>query len=494
MPKFGLTGIAVVAAAVSLALAACGSGESTSGSPKTLNVHVIGSGSTIPKQDIIKETLDKKLGIDIKLTSATSPDDYYTQLSASLAGGTAPDLFQVDRSHLQQFVRQGLVMDLTDRLDTDLKVYTKFVGRDSMKGPTFDDKVYGVLKRPQYQYNSIWIRKDWLDKLGLKEPKSVDDLYAVAKAFTEKDPDGNGKRDTYGFTGGKDYQPWGPLWAAFGAGEPDSFYEENGQIVNGFQDPDTKQALSYIRKLMAEKLVDPDVLTGDALQGHQRALQGKAGMIVQDWPHMTKPQFVEQYKTAQPDAKWVQLPPPSGPAGPGAMPTDENGSTIYAIPRSLEGNEEKLRNIFAFIEYISGKEGNRLVSYGVKGVHYNLQGDKVVPTEKLTTEGEYFWLYQLTGRDEGEYLATKFAAQKDYIAFAENQPKLPTFGSLVVEPEGYNAVDADRYAEEQLAQFVSGKRPLSEWDSFVGTLSKQFGYDKYVSSAKDQLKELGATK
>jgi putative aldouronate transport system substrate-binding protein len=176
------------------------------------------------------------------------------------------------------------------------------------------------------------------------------------------------------------------------------------------------------------------------------------------------------------------------------MPNDANGSTIYAIPRSLEGNEEKLRNIFAFIEYISGKEGNRLVSYGVKGVHYNLRGDKVVPTEKLTTEGEYFWLYQLTGRDEGEYLATKFAAQKDYIAFAESQPKLPTFGSLVVQPDGYNAVDADRYAEEQMAQFLNGKRPLSEWDSFVDTLSKQFGYDKYVSSAKEQLDELGATK
>ena len=63
MPKFGLTGIVAVAAAAGLALAACGSGESTSGSAKTINLHVIGSGSTLPKQDIIKQTLDKKLGI-----------------------------------------------------------------------------------------------------------------------------------------------------------------------------------------------------------------------------------------------------------------------------------------------------------------------------------------------------------------------------------------------------------------------------------------------
>ena len=42
------------------------------------------------------------------------------------------------------------------------------------------------------------IRKDWLAKLGLKEPQTVDDLYTIAKAFTEQDPDGNGKKDTYG--------------------------------------------------------------------------------------------------------------------------------------------------------------------------------------------------------------------------------------------------------------------------------------------------------
>ena len=44
----------------------------------------------------------------------------------------------------------------------------------------------------------ILIRKDWLDKLGLKVPKTTDEFFEVMKAFTFKDPDGNGKNDTYG--------------------------------------------------------------------------------------------------------------------------------------------------------------------------------------------------------------------------------------------------------------------------------------------------------
>lgn len=44
----------------------------------------------------------------------------------------------------------------------------------------------------------IWIRADWLKKLGLQEPKSLEDVFAIARAFTKNDPDGNNKADTTG--------------------------------------------------------------------------------------------------------------------------------------------------------------------------------------------------------------------------------------------------------------------------------------------------------
>ena len=42
-----------------------------------------------------------------------------------------------------------------------------------------------------------YIRKDWLEKLGLEEPKTVDELYNVLVTFRDKDPNGNGKKMKY---------------------------------------------------------------------------------------------------------------------------------------------------------------------------------------------------------------------------------------------------------------------------------------------------------
>ena len=201
---------------------------------------------------------------------------------------------------------------------------------------------------------------------------------------------------------------------------------------------------------------------------------------------------MEQFRKAQPDAQWVQLGPLSGPAGDGAIPRNVNAPpAMFAIPRALEDDQNTLSAIMKLINYVSTEEGNRLVAYGVEGEHYKLVAGEVEPTEKLDAEGGYFWLYQFTGRDEAEYLATKFADDKELIDFAENQPALPIYNSLVVPPEGYNAGDADRFASEQLARFIGGDRPLTEYQDFLDTLSGQFRYEEYVESARQQLQDAG---
>jgi hypothetical protein len=55
---------------------------------------------------------------------------------------------------------------------------------------------FGVYRARDAMRTAVNLRKDWLDKLGLEIPKTTDDLYEVAKAFTELDPDGNGVDDT----------------------------------------------------------------------------------------------------------------------------------------------------------------------------------------------------------------------------------------------------------------------------------------------------------
>lgn len=396
-----------------------------------------------------------------------------------------------------QYVNQGLVLDVTDYLDDELKTYSDFRDPEVFTSATVDDKVYALPKPlPGYAGGNYWIRQDWLDNLNLEMPENTDDFADVLEAFTKQDPDGNSKNDTYGLTGDAlasslNNTAWLGLWVSFGTGGPTSFYEKDGQLINGVGDAATREALEYVAGLVEPGVVDPDYATNVNLKAHERGMQGMAGVMYIGWPEMTLPAFIDQYKKAQPDAEWVQMPPIAGPGGAGGALMDPYATTMYAIPASLADDEEKLRGIFELLNYTSTEEGNRLISYGVEGTHFKLSGDQVTMTEKgLAEETQPFWLYQLTGRNEAEYLATKFPYARDEIAVAWNQPTFPLFDSLVTAPEGYSSADANTFAAEQIAQFVSGKKSFDEWDAFVDQLKNQFGFQDYINTGIEQLEAL----
>ncbi|MFE5317431.1 extracellular solute-binding protein [Paenibacillus sp. NPDC056579] len=471
-------------------------GTSTPGKPVKIDIIETGNGLPSPDQDIIKQELDKALGTDLNLTVYASGDDYKNQLNVRMASANFPDLFGVDRQQLKQFSEQGLLLDLTPYMDK-LKPAKDFIGEESLKKGTMNGKVFAIAKSPTIPYNTYFIRKDWLDKLGMKLPTTIEELLEVAKAFSEKDPDGNGKKDTMGITGQK-LDTFSTVFGAFGVGfegGSPSMYLKDGKLVNALYDPGMKDALGFIKKLTDAGAVDPEIMANSGLQHQQKAIKGQAGIIYIDWPNMTKDQFVEQIKAVNPNAEWVQIGALKGPGGQFASAWDIGKTAgLYAIPKALEKNPEKLQKVFDLINYVSGKDGSNLVQYGVKGKHYNVEGGKIVPTDLMGKEGGYFWLYQFTGRPEMDYLQVKFAKQASSIEFSNKQPRIQSLVGFVDYPTGYNAADAGRYIEEELAKFVYGKRPLSEYDAFLKTLEGSMNYKAYLDAAQKQLKDLGYLK
>jgi len=470
----------------------------SSGKPVKLDIIENANGLPAPDQDIIKQELDKVLGTDLNLTVYASGDDYKNQLNVRMASANFPDLFMVDRQQLKQFSDQGLLLDLTPYMDSKLKTVKDFIGAESLKKGTMNGKVYAVSKTPQIPYVTYFIRKDWLDKLGMQIPKTTDELFEAAKAFVEKDPDGNGKKDTIGITGGK-FGAFNTIFGAYGIGFSEnvpSLYVKDNKLINSLYDPAMKEALTFINKLTASGAVDPELMANSGLQHQQKAIKGQAGIIYIDWPNMTKDQFVDQIKAVNPNANWVQVDAVKGPGGQVASSWDIGKTAgLFAIPKTLEKNPEKLQKVFDLLNYVSTKDtGSLLVQYGVKGKHYNMEGSKVIPTDLMNKEGGYFWLYQFTGRPEMEYLQVKFAKQAPFIEFANKQPRIQALNGFVDYPNGYNAADANRYIEEELAKFIYGKRPLSEYDSFLKTLETSMNYKAYMDAAQKQLKDLGYLK
>lgn len=480
--------VATACAASLVALAACSDGGG-SGDDVTIRIALGGAGNNHnpPEDNPIATGLGEAVGATV--IHEQEPED----ISASLAAGDAPDVFQVTRNELDTYMDQGLVLDLTPYQD-QLGDYVDFVGQDTVDQGMIDGQLMAITP---YQNNTndgtYWIRQDWLDNLDLEMPTNAEEFREVLRAFTEDDPDGNGRDDTYGLTGSSP-GTYKYLWGAFGTPGPGKIYvDDSGQVRNSYQDEGMAEAVEYIADLETSGFVDPDSYSLTALEARDRGFQGTAGVMGVSWTAVVKEPSASLGREANPDAEWAQIDQLQQADGsPGMLAVATDSASMYALPSSLEGDDEKIEKIIDLINYVSTPEGNRFAMWGEEGVHYELDDEENISALPGRDEEEngIFFIYLLAGREELPYLEALFPDLMDYIEVAHGQPTVTTWEEYVVPPEGYNRADADRFAEDQMVQFLSGQQPASGYADFVTTLEGQFGYAEFVEAAEQQLAEV----
>ena len=204
-------------------------------------------------------------------------NDYSTKLNLSIADGSLPDVFHVSAQQLVQLKEAGLIADLTDLFDKygsdTLKGYMKN-DNDTYKTAVFDGKLYAI---PQLsygiidQFNYVWVRKDWKDKLGLKDPKTMDDVTNMAKAF-QKNFGG------YPMTEMKNLDNMNRLAVAWGAHPGIWVKKQDGTIGYGSVQPEMKQVLAQYAKWYKDGIINPEFTTYDQNKMAQDLINGKAGV------------------------------------------------------------------------------------------------------------------------------------------------------------------------------------------------------------------------
>lgn len=444
----------------------------------------------MPKEqdNFVKKTLDEKLNIDLKMTLTSSADEFIQKLNIRAAGSDLPDVILFNgRNEFQEYVKKNILLDL-EPYKEKLKPAADAIGDNVYSRVEVNGKHYAISLNPQSNWNLFWLRKDWLDKLQLPVPETLDEVFEVAKAFTEQDPDGNNKKDTFGITGSL-----GTLVHLINLqhGVADALYIKDGKMVNGMFEPEMKEALAYTQKVLNSGVVDPEIASNKGDNAKDKAFQGKAGIIISDWTQIMKDNEVEKWKGANPDAEFLMLNKLQGPKANILAAMDKSSvSGIVAISRQAAQDETKLNRIFDLINYTASGEGSELVQFGQEGVHFTKENGKPVITDR-SAEAAFTWVYQLAGRPEAEYLSTKFAKQIDYIQASEQVEVLDTYNGFVVFPQNYNAADADRFKNEEMLKFQYGKNKLEQYDSFLEKLNTTFKYQLFQDSAMKQLQELG---
>jgi len=165
-----------------------------------------GDGEDINKNPMTELTRES-LGINMETTLlGGDASNYETKLRLALTSSDdLPDVFPVYSAQLAaDMIESGMVKDITDDItnlmpDRLKEIYDQYPNTYSTV--TKDGKIYGMAVSPHLTEGEVMIiRQDWLDNLGLEAPTTIDEFEEVIRAFTEDDPDGNGEKDTYGFT------------------------------------------------------------------------------------------------------------------------------------------------------------------------------------------------------------------------------------------------------------------------------------------------------
>lgn len=255
-----------------------------------------------PESNQYSRYVKDNLNIDTKVTwQAATGTNYEQKVNLAISSNDLPDALVVKDTQLRAMVKAGQLEDLTDAFNRyaspAMKSYMEKTNGVSAEAVTFDGKMYAI---PSIQVHSdgvhqMWIRKDWLDKLGLEPPKSMEELENVAKAFVEQDPDGNGKNDTIGIAGqqngGRLYANFlestnntyglDPIFGAYKAYPGYWLKDDAGNPVYGSILPETKEALAKLRDMYANGLIDKEL--GIRKAASEPVVNGNAGIFFAPW-------------------------------------------------------------------------------------------------------------------------------------------------------------------------------------------------------------------
>jgi len=159
-------------------------------------------GSTITENkwtEYVKQEMSK-VGIIVEFVPVPRWDEV-TKMQTMMASGTAPDItLTYTYAHAEDYFNQGGVWDLSEFIDGPDQALNmkKYLGENVMNiGRKPDGRLYGIVaKRATTAKSNLFIRKDWLDKLGLPIPTTTDELYDVIYKMVKNNPDG--RKDTIG--------------------------------------------------------------------------------------------------------------------------------------------------------------------------------------------------------------------------------------------------------------------------------------------------------
>ncbi|WP_165452694.1 extracellular solute-binding protein [Paenibacillus thalictri] len=294
-------------------------------------------------------------------------NDSVTKYNTLFAAGDVPDVInEYDTAYRDLLYQQKQLLPLDDLIDKYAPNYKKLLAdypQLRKAGTKPDGKLYeiGRLQGTMSMYSLI-IREDWLKKLNLQVPQTPEELLKVAKAFTEQDPDGDGKKNTYGIS----------LAADTGMAISKMFGDAGWVVKDGKLTYDwdrAKASNEFKKKLFDEGVADKDYLTDkNGEKAKQDWLSGKLGIYAMQHSQQLNP-GLNNYQTLKknvPAAEILPIPLPKTQFGQFSMNFLNPAQMTTVVYRGAKDPVAAIK----YIDFMATKETASMMKYGMEGVHW----------------------------------------------------------------------------------------------------------------------------
>lgn len=451
------------------------------------------AGAIGPDLPVFKE-IQKITNVKIDNIANESITDATQSMNTMLAAGDLPDVIYGNTSLLHTLKSQGVFIELDDLIDKyapNIKKFFKDYPDAEAASKGADGKMYTVTGsmsgEPDKELPSVgfFVRQDWLDKLGLDQPKTWEDYKKVLYAFHEKDPNGNGKPDEVPYFTRENNKGIYALLQFWGITDGWMVDDKTGKVEFGKVTDSYKDAIKELAQWYADGVIDPEIYTRGA-QARESLLGSDIGGSTCDW-FTTTGKIADEVSKKVPGMNFTVIAPPENTDGvsQSMYGIDSIHTTSCGISSSCKDPVTAIK----YLDFFLSDKGSTLSSYGREGTDYTVKDGQKVPTEKALDYKDGYpiylrdigagWEVNYYGYQSANVLSMSEKAREGYDLYNSDKVQIKKgFPQLLFTEEERKVIDANMTniqanIDEYEQSCMMGKLDVEKsWDKHVAELEK----------------------